>query len=248
MPSLKMPLYGGVNLSGANLRGADLSGAFFEPSDNPEVDKIAFAKNLSQLQFMDSRLALVKLKKSFKDAGYREKEWEITYAIKHTELHKAINNKDRKWSDLVEIGFQYVFFELTTDWGMVPGRALIILVCLIPIFAAPYTIVLYRPVSDGIWLNWSSDRLRDDLGASKPKLLKLGFLSAVGVGFYFTVLSAFHIGWRDFNVGNWIARLQAREYTLRASGWVRSLSGLQSLISVYLLAIWAVSYFGRPFE
>jgi hypothetical protein len=29
---------------------------------------------------------------------------------------------------------------------------------------------------------------------------------------------------------------------------VRTVSGLQSLFSVYLLALWALSYFGRPFE
>ncbi len=70
----------------------------------------------------------------------------------------------------------------------------------------------------------------------------------LGHGLYFSVLSAFHIGWRDLNVGSWIARLQPREYTLRAKGWVRVVSGVQSLISVYLIAMWVLTYFGRPFE
>jgi hypothetical protein len=61
-------------------------------------------------------------------------------------------------------------------------------------------------------------------------------------------LSAFHIGWRDLNVGRWIARLQPGEYTLRTIGWVRVVSGLQSLISVYLVALWVLTYFGRPFD
>ena len=65
---------------------------------------------------------------------------------------------------------------------------------------------------------------------------------------YLSFLSAFHIGWREFNVGTWITRLQPREYILRAKGWVRSLSGLQALISVYLLALAVLSYFGCPFE
>jgi hypothetical protein len=46
----------------------------------------------------------------------------------------------------------------------------------------------------------------------------------------------------------WISRLQKREYTLRATGWVRSVAGLQSLLSVYLLALWVLTYFGRPFD
>jgi hypothetical protein len=35
---------------------------------------------------------------------------------------------------------------------------------------------------------------------------------------------------------------------LRATGWVRTVAGIQSLLSVYLLALWVLTYFGRPFE
>jgi hypothetical protein len=42
--------------------------------------------------------------------------------------------------------------------------------------------------------------------------------------------------------------LQSSPFKLVATGWVRSVAGVQSLISVYLLALWALSYFGRPFE
>ncbi len=68
------------------------------------------------------------------------------------------------------------------------------------------------------------------------------------VAFYFSLLSAFQIGWREFNVGSWISRLQPREYTLRATGWVRVVAGIQSLLSVYLLALSVLTYFGDPFE
>jgi hypothetical protein len=76
----------------------------------------------------------------------------------------------------------------------------------------------------------------------------LRWLRVPFAGLYFSMLSAFHIGWRDLNVGTWIARVQPREYTLRATGWVRTVSGIQSLLSVYLLALWILTYFGRPFE
>jgi len=48
--------------------------------------------------------------------------------------------------------------------------------------------------------------------------------------------------------GNWIARIQPRDYTLGARGWVRTVSGIQSLISMYLRVLWVLTYFGRPFE
>jgi len=66
-------------------------------------------------------------------------------------------------------------------------------------------------------------------------------------GFYFSFLSAFSIGWKEINVGYWIQRIQFQENTMQATGWLRTISGLQSLISVYLLAMWALTYFGQPF-
>jgi hypothetical protein len=68
------------------------------------------------------------------------------------------------------------------------------------------------------------------------------------IGLYFSLLSAFSLGWWELNVGTWIARVQPREYMLRATGWVRTVSSIQSLLSVYLLALWVLTYFGRPFE
>ena len=68
------------------------------------------------------------------------------------------------------------------------------------------------------------------------------------MGLYFSLLSAFHIGWRELSLGTWLSRVQPREYQLVATGWVRTVSGLQSIISVYLLALWILTYFGRPFE
>jgi hypothetical protein len=73
------------------------------------------------------------------------------------------------------------------------------------------------------------------------------FLACIA-GLYFSALSSFQMGWRELNVGTWMTRLQPREYTIRATGWVRTVSGIQSLMSVYLLALWVLTYFGRPFE
>ena len=77
--------------------------------------------------------------------------------------------------------------------------------------------------------------------AVKLEPLPRDWRHVLGYAVYFSVLSAFHIGWRELNVGNWISRLQFRTYTLQATGWGRTVSGLQSLISVYLLALWALT-------
>lgn len=41
--------------------------------------------------------------------------------------------------------------------------------------------------------------------------------------------------------------LTKHECNLKAVGWARRVSGFQSLLSVYLIALWVLSYFGRPF-
>jgi uncharacterized protein YjbI with pentapeptide repeats len=64
--------------------------------------------------------------------------------------------------------------------------------------------------------------------------------------FWFSTLSAFHLGWRDLNVGNWLLRLQSQPFAYREHGVLRSLSGIQSLISLYLIAIWALTSFSSP--
>ena len=64
---------------------------------------------------------------------------------------------------------------------------------------------------------------------------------------FFNRMSAFNIGFRDINFGRWLRMLTRREYDLKAVGWARTVSGFQSLLSVYLIALWVLTCFGRPF-
>jgi hypothetical protein len=63
-----------------------------------------------------------------------------------------------------------------------------------------------------------------------------------------SLLSAVNIGFDQFTPGDWIRRFQAREYLLEAVGWVCIVAGAQALLSVFLLAMWMLTQFGRPFE
>jgi uncharacterized protein YjbI with pentapeptide repeats len=66
--------------------------------------------------------------------------------------------------------------------------------------------------------------------------------------FWFSTMSAFNIGFRDISAGRWLRLLTKREYDIKARGWVRVVAGFQALVSVGLLALWLLTYFGRPFE
>jgi hypothetical protein len=165
--------------------------------------------------------------------------------------------------------FSYVWFELPSGYGMAPRRALAGLGLLILVFSLIYMIALFTARGRaGIWVTWPTDRVYQEEGAKEatrvtntfffPRLqaratgrwwgVLLRGVSVPLIGLYFSLLSAFSLGWRELNVGTWIARVQPREYVLRATGWVRTVSGIQSLLSVYLLALWVLTYFGRPFE
>jgi hypothetical protein len=70
----------------------------------------------------------------------------------------------------------------------------------------------------------------------------------LGTSMFFSLMSAFNIGFRDINFGRWLRLLTRQEFDIKAVGWARVIAGWQSLISVYLIALWVLTYFGRPFD
>ena len=238
----------GTDLSGAMLNDSNLTKVKFQPDIIPPIRDIAFAENLSKLKYNKSRQALTELREGFKAAGLRRQEREVTYAINHIQRKRLWRNQDSDVLNRIESVFYLVFFELTCAYGMSPGRLILILFGFIVVFTIPYYRSLSSDGEDGIWIIWIPDRVRKDIGAPEPVRLNGKGITVLKMALYFSVLSAFSIGWRELNVGNWISRLQKYEYSLRATGWVRMASGLQSLISVYLLALWVLTFFGRPFE
>ena len=228
----------GVELKNADLAGADLGGAVYEVRSQPQIGSLVTAHHLDRLVYGGSQKALIELRKDLNKAGMRTQERQITYAIKRTERLK---------SGPVESALNYVFFELTCGYGRNPGRPLAILVSLILFFMIFYVLGLANPNQHSIWRVWADDRVLKENGTDEPERIHARKWTIFWYAFYFSILMAFNIGWRELNVGSWIARIQPREYTLRATGWVRSVAGIQSLISVYLVALSALAYFGRPF-
>jgi hypothetical protein len=263
---------GKANFGGASLFKANLDGAAFDSPDLPNLRPLAGAVNLEKITFHESPLALITLREAFKREGMREQERQITHAIERTRRLQAWDpswdipwaRDGRPWPEKLrgktESLFTYVLFELPSGYGLAPRRAVAGLLGLIPIFAFPYWIGVRNANSrSGIWMIVPADRIATGRGQEKVVRIRphtartwrqrlVSEYRMFRMSLYFSVLSAFHLGWREFNVGTWIARIQPREYTLRATGWVRTVSGIQSLLSVYLLALWVLTYFGRPFE
>ena len=257
-------------LTDAKLENAHLTGAQYEAKGLPSREWLAAVRGVARVWFCEEEeSAMVRLRAAFMDAGLRGLEREATFAIERHRTAYALASWDPnldnscgrlrqdRWA-AVEGAFRLVFFEWTSGYGLAYGRPILILLGLVGFFALVYLPALLissgRPDGGGIYRILPAGRIDHSGGMAAAaddviveRLTPRG-LSALGLSLYFSLISAFHLGWRDLNVGTWLARLQPREYALRGQGWVRVVSGVQSLISVYLIAMWVLTYFGRPFE
>ena len=154
-----------------------------------------------------------------------------------------------------------VFFDWTSNYGSNSGRPLSAIAVLWGLFACCYLLVMNCARRSGIelarlrtqreplfitvrpgWLKRSVCPRRFTFGSIKEQipLLKAAML--------FSLLSACNLGFRDVDFGRWVRMLMRREYAFRPFGWARTISGIQALLSVYLLALAILSYFGNPFD
>jgi hypothetical protein len=156
------------------------------------------------------------------------------------------------------------FSDWTCQYGMSPGRPLMLglllwFACSLVYFAfihARGEAGLYRVYTQGIHESPSVQRsverispLNKGQSSGRRWLLQLLWHECLllRTSMFFSLMSAFNIGFRDINFGRWLRLLTRQEFDIKAVGWVRVVAGWQSLISVYLLALWVLTYFGRPF-
>jgi hypothetical protein len=276
--NLKKAILSGSNLDNVKFTNVNLDRTTYEPISVPDKNFLRGIQNLETVSFdAEKQSGLVLLRNSLKEVGLRELERKATYAIEKGKTDHYLSMRD-KAVDSMTLGLEQfsirLFFEYTAGYGLYPKQCLIILFAFIPLFAIVYFFSIYNKrhlspyfiaffflktesissssslesIKSGIYKSWSEHRIRKDLGSTEPELIFEDFITSLGYAFYFSFLSAFHIGWREINVGSWIARIQSNEYTLKSTGWVRTISGIQSLISIYLLAFWVLTQFGRPFD
>ena len=258
-----------ANLVGASLRNAtvtdarlayvNLSDAEYAPRSPPPDPYVVGIEGLRNVKFSTaSEIGLVQLRELLQKAGLREREREITYAIEKGRTRLALFGPTN--GDVLEGIFRVVAFQWPIEYGLQYGRALVLLfglwIMMIPIYwFLIWEIPGQRKPFAGIYRNWPKDRVeRDGSGGviiepeARVERLKAGDVPALAWAAWFSLLSTFHIGFREFSVGTWLSRVHPEQFTLEPAGWVRTVSGLQSLISLYLLAMWVLTYFGRPFQ
>lgn len=244
-----------ANLS-ANLKGADfgrsnVAGAIFDAVSGglPDIPAFASATGIESLTYRTSPVSLIELRTALRSAGYEQQSKAVTAAIMRTERR---NTAKGSMAGMLQSAFSFVAFDATSGYGLYPFRPLLILIALIGPFAALYTLAMLRPGFSGIYANRPKDAVQ---GKPLDRWILLrhrynglrGAIRTVRVALWFSTISAFRVGFREFSVGDWLTRLQSREYIMVGRGWVRTFSGIQSLLSLLLLALSVLSFFGRPF-
>lgn len=226
-----------ADLTEAQFSFADMADVRYEPRSGtlPDLTALSKATNLFRMRYNDSPQALIDLRDALKKAGLRRQSGEVNYALMRTWRELA---GPLEWVACMAV-------EIPCDYGMDTARPLKILISFIFAFWVPYFIALRRGGVAGIWKVWPKDRIVEDPTQVNVRQAPSG-IHRLGVALYFSVLSAFNIGWKEINVGVWIHRLQPDEFVLKPTGWVRSIAGIQSLLSVYLVALWAIIFFSGP--
>ena len=241
--------------------GANVGGARYEPVSAPNPDHLTNISGITEVTFGKGKSSgLLKLRAALREAGLRGAEQEATYAIRRNERLMLEVEEKNEWIKfgVIESRFELLFFEYTTEWGRSPGQALYIMFAVLAFMTPVYAVAIVRgtihrtesgifkiePKGRMLFLEGSPSLLEED----RIKRVDGALSAAIIFGFYFSLMSAFQMGWRDLNVGAWLSRMQMSRFSFRARGWTRLVSGIQSLVSVYLLAIWALTYFGRPFQ
>lgn len=257
-------------MNDTNFNGANLRSALFQPrfeSGSPNLIGLSHSLHFNTVHFSDIKegaASLNNLRIQYKKINVRSMERTLTAIIKRENMYA--NWQRGGWGRL-ESTFSYTLFYLTCDFGAAPGRPLLLVFILIFLFAFAYRYALSYPSRfSSIFVTWNPKRFyrwqtahvrHDDKRLTKTlqKKVKSHWLEKcheqrhlISTALFFSFLCAFSIGWRDLNVRNFLVRLQKREFLMDSRGWVRMLAGSQSIISVYLMVLWILTYFGRPFE
>jgi uncharacterized protein YjbI with pentapeptide repeats len=245
----------GTEVSKTHLSYTNLTNAVYAPASEPPNLYVAGIKGLATTSAgAGEEIGLVQLRKLLEDAGLRDNVRETTYAIQRGITRDQLSSGWRNPAWYAGV-LRTVGLDLTTAYSLHPERALRLILLLGALAIPVYMFAIRRPTAEsGIMRVFPAGRLKGTADPANEETEKNQLVhaeawrKAFGTAAYFSLISAVNIGFEQFTPRDWIQRLQRTEYSLEAVGWVRVLAGAQALISVYLLAMWALTQFGQPFE
>ena len=259
-----------ANLSGADLRGANLSGvklggrssnlrhAIFEPISNPLPAGMATTSGLELVTYATNSGPLSEMRKSFRDLGFRDEERKLTFALRSKAAgdllrtcRLGIDDENHPYDRAGALGranacgfylLNWVGFDLTSQYGMTPGRPPLIGAFLWAAFSLLYATFIHHPGPSGLYVVLKRPRrgyeqtqgaqivprvLRPRRGRGRSRYLFFWLsreLRVLRAAMMFSLMSAFNIGFREVNFGRWMRLLMTREYDIKPVDWARPVS------------------------
>lgn len=217
----------GSNLINIYFLNADLSNVIMDLDTLSELSmgSLAFAKGLRKLKFTRPDM-LSRIKTYFRQNHYRQSEREITCALK------------RHDQNLIE----KIAFDYTTEYGSNFSRPFIILFWIWLIASVVYFSFLQFKKQSGLFVTIT------ELDETVTNYEITNIFRKARIACFFSLLCTFNIGFRGFNFGRIIKLLLTKDMDFRPTGALRTVSAIQAILSVFLIGLWILSYFGRPFD
>jgi uncharacterized protein YjbI with pentapeptide repeats len=252
-----------ADLDGANLGRANIALSDFRPLSAPRG---APPEGIDQVYPRgDDMGGLAALRKSLSDAGRLSDARRTTEVIEVWKNHYALvaaaefSLPARTLANL-QVWARDAAFGWTVRYGAAPGRALLLLVWFVLLFAALYALLLCTSWNDGprgLFRVVARDSLRPDRPLPSlsqdaevsrvPPELCYSVRSVVPPAIWFSVMSASRFGYGSVTLGSWLGAALFQEVDYRALGPLRALGGVQSLLSLFLLLMAVITLLGDPF-
>ncbi|PKK82634.1 MAG: hypothetical protein CVT49_12535 [candidate division Zixibacteria bacterium HGW-Zixibacteria-1] len=240
-----------ASLINAEFKNCILQNAIISPTflDDYTMESLANAKSLKDLQFVGSNNTLITLKNFFRNNNYRQKEREITCAMER-----------RNQSTLKK-----VIFDLPFEYGSNLARPFQIVFAIYLFCAGIYFIMFHFAGVTGVL--FKKMQIDPRTNREHESALRIGLVEISNLGgflyFYsfvlreirllmhgcfFSLISTFNLGFREIDFGRWLRLILPWKAEYQPFGFVKTISGLQSIISVLLMAFGLLFYYGRFFE
>ncbi len=252
---LKDCTFKGTNLASADFSRANLSGSRFENSDltnasfafadmegvywvstdlsHVTLDSLATAQHLDKIT--GPVYALISLRQQLHRNGYRRAERALTAAIRRASSPPI---------------WETILFDSTCGYGANSGRLLFIALSVWVICSLIYLFSLFGKGREGIYLVITRPTKNQARTLTRRQRLRYRFNipRAIASSVLFSTLASLTLPIKGINARAWILRTQKRDFEMDADGWVRVVSGVQTILVLLLVSLFFAVYLGNPFD
>ncbi len=234
-----------TNLAGAQLRNANLYDARFEPESLPDPKDIAFAKNLEFMTYIENPASLIQLRQELFNTGFKRQAKLV---------NEVLHGNDPSYAKKC---LKKIFFDITCKYGVWWAFPFFYILIAGIISTILYFFAIDNKGQTGIFIVTPFVK-RNRMNNSEFYIRKLSSYRLLGyrrnptwrkvrIALLFSLMSSLRVGFREFSPIEWLRMLQHRDYELIARGWPRRISGVQSVISIYMFVMVILSLFGGGF-